>query len=304
MSSRIETAFANAKAEGRGILGVFVTAGDPDEGTSAKILDALVEANVDIVELGMPFSDPMADGPAIQAASLRALKNGMTLAGTLEIARGFRQRHPDTPLVLMGYYNPIYIYGVDRFLAEASEAGVDGLIVVDLPPEEDDELCEPATEAGLDFIRLVTPTSDTERLSVVLDSASGFVYYVAITGITGTRSAAADSISAAYKRISAATDLPVVTGFGIRTPEQAGEAASLSDGAIVGSAVVEINGQDVVFVQRTGESFARRRVQLGPADATFVAVQSGLSEGDRVVVEGGFDVHVASLSGALESHRH
>ena len=240
MSSRIETAFANAKAEGRGILGVFVTAGDPDEGTSAKILDALVEANVDIVELGMPFSDPMADGPAIQAASLRALKNGMTLAGTLEIARGFRQRHPDTPLVLMGYYNPIYIYGVDRFLAEASEAGVDGLIVVDLPPEEDDELCEPATAAGLDFIRLVTPTSDAERLPVVLGSASGFVYYVAITGITGTRSAAADSISAAYKRISAATDLPVITGFGIRTPEQAGEAASLSDGAIVGSAVVEI----------------------------------------------------------------
>ena len=175
MSSRIETAFANAKAEGRGILGVFVTAGDPDEGTSAQILDALVEANVDIVELGMPFSDPMADGPAIQAASLRALKNGMTLAGTLDIARGFRQRHPDTPLVLMGYYNPIYIYGVDRFLAEASEAGVDGLIVVDLPPEEDDELCEPATAAGLDFIRLVTPTSDAERLPVVLATASGYV---------------------------------------------------------------------------------------------------------------------------------
>ena len=164
----------------------------------------------------------------------------MTLAGTLEIARGFRKRHPDTPLVLMGYYNPIYIYGVDRFLAEASDAGVDGLIVVDLPPEEDDELCEPATAAGLNFIRLVTPTSDAERLPVVLGSASGFVYYVAITGITGTGSAAADSISAAYKRISAATDLPVVTRFGIRTPEQAGEAASLSDGAIVGSAVVEI----------------------------------------------------------------
>ena len=240
MSTRIKTAFANAKAEGRGILGVFVTAGDPDAETSAAILDALVTSNVDMVELGMPFSDPMADGPAIQAASLRALKGGMTLAGTLEIARGFRQRHPDTPLVLMGYYNPIYIYGVDRFLTEASDAGVDGLIVVDLPPEEDDELCEPAKAAGLDFIRLVTPTSDADRLPTVLGSASGFVYYVAITGITGTRSAAGDSISAAHARVSAATNLPVVTGFGIRTAEQAGEAASRSDGAIVGSAVVEI----------------------------------------------------------------
>ena len=240
MTSRIDSTFAKAKSEGRGILGIFVTAGDPDRQTSEAILDALVTSKVDLVELGMPFSDPMADGPAIQAASLRALKSGMTLAGTLELARGFRQRHPDTPLVLMGYYNPIYIYGVDRFLADAAEAGVDGLIIVDLPPEEDDELCEPATEAGLDFIRLVTPTSDEKRLPIVLGSASGFVYYVAITGITGTRSAAADTISAAYARISAATDLPVVTGFGIRTPEQASEAARLSDGAIVGSAVVEI----------------------------------------------------------------
>ena len=240
MTSRIANAFANARAENRGILGVFVTAGDPDAQTSAGILDALVDSNVDIVELGMPFSDPMADGPAIQAASLRALKNGMTLAGTLDIATAFRARHPDTPLVLMGYYNPIYIYGVDRFLADAVAAGVDGLIIVDLPPEEDDELFEPARTAGLDFIRLVTPTSNAARLPVVLGSASGFVYYVAITGITGTTSAAGDSISAAYERITAATDLPVVTGFGIRTPEQAGEAASRSDGAIVGSAVVEI----------------------------------------------------------------
>ena len=164
----------------------------------------------------------------------------MTLSGTLEMAKGFRERHPDTPLVLMGYYNPIYIYGVEAFLADAVAAGVDGLIIVDLPPEEDDELCLPARAAGLDFIRLVTPTSDAERLPVVLSKASGFVYYVAITGITGTRSAAADSISAAYSRISAVTDLPVVTGFGIRTPGQAGEAASLSDGAIIGSAVVDI----------------------------------------------------------------
>ncbi len=240
MTSRIEAAFANARAADRGILGIFVSAGDPDRATSDAILDALVDAKVDIVELGMPFSDPMADGPAIQAASLRALKGGMTLAGTLEMAKGFRDRHPDTPLVLMGYYNPIYIYGVDAFLADAVAAGVDGLIVVDLPPEEDDELCLPACAAGLDFIRLVTPTSDAERLPVVLGTASGFVYYVAITGITGTRSAGADSISEAYARISSATDLPVVTGFGIRTPEQAGQAASLSDGAIVGSAVVDI----------------------------------------------------------------
>ena len=240
MTSRIEAAFANARAENRGTLGVFVSAGDPDRETSSAILDALVAAKVDIIELGMPFSDPMADGPAIQAASLRALKDGMTLAGTLEMARDFRARHPDTPLVLMGYYNPIYIYGVDAFLADAVAAGVDGLIVVDLPPEEDDELCLPAREAGLDFIRLVTPTSDAARLPVVLGTASGFVYYVAITGITGTRSAAADTISAAYSRISATTDLPIVTGFGIRTPEQAGEAASLSDGAVVGSAVVDI----------------------------------------------------------------
>ena len=240
MTSRIEATFANARANDRGILGVFVSAGDPDRATSDAILDALVEAKVDIVELGMPFSDPMADGPAIQAASLRALKAGMTLSGTLEMAKGFRARHPDTPLVLMGYYNPIYIYGVETFLADAVAAGVDGLIIVDLPPEEDDELCLPARATGLDFIRLVTPTSDAERLPVVLSTASGFVYYVAITGITGTRSAGADSISEAYSRISAATDLPVVTGFGIRTPEQAGQAASLSDGAIVGSAVVDI----------------------------------------------------------------
>ena len=240
MTSRIDAAFANAHAENRGILGVFVSAGDPDRETSSAILDSLVEAKVDIIELGMPFSDPMADGPAIQAASLRALKAGMTLAGTLEMARNFRTRHPDTPLVLMGYYNPIYIYGVEAFLADAVAAGVDGLIIVDLPPEEDDELCLPAREAGLDFIRLVTPTSDAARLPVVLGTASGFVYYVAITGITGTQSAARDSISAAYSRISAATDLPIVTGFGIRTPKQAGEAASLSNGAIVGSAVVDI----------------------------------------------------------------
>jgi len=237
---RIETVFAQAKEQGRGTLGVFITAGDPDMETSGRILDAVVESGADIIEFGMPFSDPMADGPAIQASSLRALKNGMTLAKTLEMARRFRQKHAATPLILMGYFNPIYIYGVDKFLDEAVTAGVDGLIVVDLPPEEDQELCLPAKAAGLRFIRLVTPTSDEARLPAVLAEASGFVYYVSITGITGTKSAAGASIAEAYKRVRGFTDLPIVTGFGIRTPEAAAEAANLSDGAVVGSAVVDI----------------------------------------------------------------
>ena len=240
MASRIETVFANAKASGRGTLGVFVTAGDPDAETCAALLDTLVESGADFIELGMPFSDPMADGPAIQASSLRALKAGMSLAGTLQLARDFRQRHPAVPLILMGYYNPIYIYGNDRFIADAVAAGVDGLILVDLPPEEDAELCLPAKQAGLDFIRLITPTSDDTRLPAILAEASGFVYYVSVTGITGTASAAADSIAAAMTRIRKQTDLPIVTGFGIRTPAQAAEAASLSNGAVVGSAVVNI----------------------------------------------------------------
>jgi len=237
---RIETAFAKAEEQKRGTLGVFVTAGDPDMETSARILDAVAEAGADIIEFGMPFSDPMADGPAIQASSLRALKGGMTLAKTLEMAKAFRQRRSDTPLILMGYFNPIYIYGTAKFLDEAVAAGVDGLIVVDLPPEEDAELCLPAKAAGLSFIRLVTPTSDEKRLPAVLAEASGFVYYVSITGITGTKSAAGASIAEAYSRIKSFTDLPVVTGFGIRTPAAAAEAATLSDGAVVGSAVVDI----------------------------------------------------------------
>ena len=232
-ANRIAAAFAKS----RPALVCFVTAGDGD---TAANLDALVEGGADVIELGMPFTDPMADGPAIQAASLRALKNGMTLAGTLEIARDFRQRHPDTPLALMGYYNPIYIYGVDRFLADAVKAGVDGLIVVDLPPEEDDELLEPARAAGLDFIRLVTPTSDETRLPAILAEASGFIYYVSVLGITGTKSADRNTISDAYQRIRTQTELPIVAGFGIRTPAQAAEAASLTDGAVVGSAVVDI----------------------------------------------------------------
>ena len=175
MTGRIETLFANAKKANRGTLGIFITAGDPDAATTSALLDSLVEAGVDFIELGMPFSDPMADGPAIQAASLRALRGGMTLTGTLQIAAAFRQRHPDVPLILMGYYNPIYIYGNDRFIADALAAGVDGLIIVDLPPEEDSELCLPAKQAGLKFIRLVTPTSDANRLPAILAEASGFV---------------------------------------------------------------------------------------------------------------------------------
>ena len=237
---RIEKAFARAREQGRGTLGVFVTAGDPDQETSSRILDAVVAGGADIIEFGMPFSDPMADGPAIQASSLRALKGGMTLDKTLKMAEAFRNRHAETPLILMGYYNPIYIYGAQKFLEKATAIGVDGLIIVDLPPEEDEELCLPAKQAGLNFIRLVTPTSDEARLPIVLAEASGFVYYVSITGITGTQSAGSASIADACKRIKSVTNLPVVTGFGIRTPEAAGEAANLSDGAVVGSAVVDI----------------------------------------------------------------
>lgn len=265
MTTRIESAFARARSEDRGVLGVFVTAGDPDAGTSQGILDALVESGVDIVELGMPFSDPMADGPAIQAASLRALKGGMTLSGTLDMARCFRERHPDTPLVLMGYYNPIYIYGVDAFLKDAVAAGVDGLIIVDLPPEEDAELCDPAIEADLSFIRLVTPTTFGARLQRVLEKAGGFVYYVAVAGITGTKSAEAASIEAAITRIRAETDLPVVTGFGIRTPEQAAEAAKLGDGVVVGSAVVDI----IAAGAEAGESGSKLADKVGAFTATL-----------------------------------
>ena len=240
MSKRLAASFAKAKQENRGILGIFVSAGDPDTNTSIKILDGLVESGVDMIELGMPFSDPMADGPAIQAASLRAIKSGMTLRGSLEIASQFRKKHGDTPLILMGYYNPIYRYGVELFLKEAQAAGADGLIIVDLPPEEDVELCNPSQNSELDFIRLITPTTLGDRLPFVLEKASGFIYYVSIAGITGTKSAQMESISSAVNRIKQVSDLPVVTGFGIRTAEQAAHIASLGDGAIVGSAVVEI----------------------------------------------------------------
>ena len=238
--SRVERRFAALKAEGRGGLVTFLTAGDPDEATSYEILKGLPEAGADLIELGMPFSDPMADGPAIQASSLRALNAGMTLRKTLAMAKRFRAEvDAETPLILMGYYNPIYSYGVEAFLKDALEAGVDGVIVVDLPPEEDDEFCVPALAAGLHFIRLATPTTDDKRLPKVLSNTSGFVYYVSITGITGTASAATTSVGDAVARLKRHTELPVAVGFGIKTPEQAREIAEVADAAVVGSALVD-----------------------------------------------------------------
>jgi len=253
-SGRIAKRFAKLKQEGRGGLVTFITAGDPDFDTSLEILKGLPAAGADLIELGMPFSDPMADGPAIQASSLRALNNGMTLKKTLDLARKFRAGEADTPLIMMGYYNPIYQYGVDRFLTDFKAAGGDGLIIVDLPPEEDDELCLPALKAGVNFIRLATPTTDGKRLPKVLSNTSGFVYYVSIMGITGTRSAAESDVSAAVQRLKRHTDLPVAVGFGIRTPEQAAAVARVADAAVVGSALVGrvADGLDGVGKARPG----------------------------------------------------
>jgi tryptophan synthase alpha chain len=238
MSTRIDRRFAELKEQGRAALVTFLTAGDPDPETSLAILRAVRAAGADVVELGMPFTDPMADGPAIQMSSQRALKAGQTLKKTLDMVRAFRQGDDATPLVLMGYYNPIYIYGVDRFLRDAKSAGVDGLIVVDLPPEEDAELCLPALKAGLNFIRLATPTTDDKRLPAVLANTSGFVYYVSITGITGAASPDPGKVGAAVARIKRHTSLPVAVGFGVRTAEQAAMIASGADGVVVGSALV------------------------------------------------------------------
>ncbi len=239
MTTRIDTKFAELAKEGRAAFVTFLMCGDPDPATSLAIVKALPKAGADVIELGMPFTDPMADGPAIQAAGLRALKAGMTLTKTLELVRDFRKDDNATPIVLMGYYNPVYIYGVDRFLVDAKAAGVDGLIVVDLPPEEDVELCLPALKAGLNFIRLATPTTDDKRLPAVLANTSGFVYYVSITGITGSASANAGAVSDAVARIKRHTPLPVCVGFGIRTPEAARNIAQAADGAVVGSALVD-----------------------------------------------------------------
>ncbi|TSJ64309.1 tryptophan synthase subunit alpha [Starkeya sp. 3C] len=239
MSTRIETRFAACATEGRAALVTFITAGDPDFETSLALLKALPAAGADVIELGVPFTDPMADGPAIQAAGLRALKAGQTLRKTLDMVRAFRQGDAATPIVLMGYYNPIYIYGVDRFLVDAKSAGVDGLIVVDLPPEEDNELCLPALLAGLDFIRLATPTTDDKRLPAVLANTAGFVYYVSITGITGSATPDPNLVGQAVSRIKRHTALPVAVGFGVKTPEQAAAIAAGADGVVVGSALID-----------------------------------------------------------------
>lgn len=237
--SRIDTRFAALKTQGRAGLVCFITAGDPDPETSFAILSGLPAAGADVIELGMPFTDPMADGPAIQAAGLRALDAGMTLVKTLDLVRRFRQGERDTPIVLMGYFNPIHRYGVDRFVADAKAAGVDGLIIVDLPPEEDTYLCAPARAAGLDFIRLATPTTDDRRLPAVLANSSGFLYYVSVAGITGTKAPDVGQVEAAVARIRRSTALPIAVGFGIRTPAQAAGIARFANAAVVGTALVD-----------------------------------------------------------------
>ena len=239
MTARLSARFDRCRAQNRAALVTFVTAGDPDRATSLSILEALPEAGADIIELGMPFTDPMADGPAIQASGLRALKGGETLTKTLELVRAFREQDRDTPIILMGYYNPIYIHGVARFLADAKTVGVDGLIVVDLPPEEDEELCLPALKAGLAFIRLATPTTDDERLPKVLGNTTGFVYYVSITGITGAATPDFGAVAAAVSRLKRHTKLPVAVGFGVKTPEHAAAIAEGADAVVVGSSLVE-----------------------------------------------------------------
>ncbi len=239
-ANRLDALFARLADEKRGGLGIFITAGDPDRETSAEILKGLPGAGADMIEFGMPFSDPMADGPPVQAASQRALKAGGSLRQTLDMVAAFRAHDRTTPIVLMGYYNPIYIYGVDRFLKDAIEAGADGLIVVDLPPEEDGELCLPAVQAGLPFIRLATPTTDNARLPAVLANTSGFIYYVSIMGITGSQDVPTDLVEAAVSRLKQHTSMPVAVGFGIKTRAQAAAVSRIADAAIVGSAVVNV----------------------------------------------------------------
>ena len=271
MSTRIDKRFAALKKEGRAALVTFIMAGDPEYDTSLAIAKALPKAGADIIELGMPFTDPMADGPAIQAAGLRALKAGQHMTRTLSLVRDFRKDDDQTPIILMGYYNPIYIYGNERFLADAKAAGVDGLIIVDLPPEEDDELCLPALKAGLNFIRLATPTTDDKRLPKVLTNTSGFVYYVSVTGVTGTAAPDTSKVTGAVARIKRHTRLPVAVGFGVKTAEQARAIAEGADGVVVGSALV-----DAMFksLDKTGKAGA------GTVDAVTQLV-SALAQGVR-----------------------
>src|SRR5215211_5547187 len=275
MTARLETRFARCRAEGRAALVTYVMAGDPDPDTSLAILRALPQAGADVVEFGLPFTDPMADGPAIQAAALRALKAGQTTARTLDLIRRFRAEDADTPVILMGYFNPIYRYGVDRFLAEAKEAGVDGLIVVDLPPEEDDELCLPTLKSGLAFVRLATPTTDDRRLPAVLANTAGFVYYVSITGITGAATPDFGKVATAVERIKRHTPLPVVVGFGVKNGTHAAAIAQGADGVVVGTALIEA-------VKGTLDPDGRATSQTVEAVATLV---KDLSAGVRSVVK-------------------
>ncbi len=256
MTTRIPARFAACAAQNRPALVTFIMAGDPDLDTAQQILDALPGAGADVIELGMPFSDPMADGPGVQAAGQRALKSGQTLKKTLGMVESFRGKDADTPIVLMGYYNPIYIYGVDRFLADAKAAGVDGLIVVDLPPEEDDELCIPALAADLNFVRLTTPTTDDKRLPAVLANTSGFVYYVSMNGITGAAIKSLAAVGDAVKRIKGHTDLPVAVGFGIKTSEDAARIGADSDGVVVGTAICNALADTLVEGKATERTVA------------------------------------------------
>ena len=241
--TRIDDKFAELKAAGKSAFVTYVMAGDPNYETSLEVVMGLPAAGVDVIELGLPFTDPMADGPTIQLAGQRALAGGMTLNKTLALAAAFRETDDTTPIVLMGYYNPIYSHGVDKFLVDAKAAGVDGLIVVDLPPEEDEELCIPANKAGMNFIRLATPTTDDKRLPKVLENTSGFLYYVSITGITGAASANADAVAPVVARIKQSTDIPVCVGFGVKTPEVAEAIGKIADGVVVGSAIVDLLGK-------------------------------------------------------------
>jgi len=270
MTTRIERRFAALKEEGRAALVTFTMAGDPDYDTSLAIAKALPKAGADVIELGMPFTDPMADGPAIQAAGLRALKAGQRMTKTLALVREFRKGDDETPIVLMGYYNPIYIYGNDRFLADAKAAGVDGFIIVDLPPEEDDELCLPTLKAGLNFIRLATPTTDDKRLPIVLKNTSGFVYYVSITGVTGTAAPDAGKVTTAVARIKRHTKLPVAVGFGVRTAEQARAMAEGADGVVVGSALVDALRQTLDKNGKAGSGTVKTVTELVSALAQGV----------------------------------
>ena len=237
--SRLKTRFAELKEQNRAALVTFLTAGDPNYDASLNILKGLPEAGADVIELGMPFTDPMADGPAIQLANIRALGNGQNLRKTLKMVREFREANQHTPIVLMGYFNPIHHYGVEAFVADAKASGVDGLIVVDLPAEHNEDLCVPAQNAGIDFIRLTTPTTNDERLPVVLDGSSGFVYYVSVAGVTGAGSASMDQVDEAVARLRRHTQLPLCIGFGIRTAEHAADVAKRADGVVVGSALVD-----------------------------------------------------------------